>query len=332
MRNSQAHLQIPFLSPAAEAKRVWPACLPACRRLLLTLAVAVGASVAWHSAARAQVAAMVNGEPITALDLAQRQKFSEIATHKPQSRQDALDELIDEKLKLQIARHYALDISDKDVNSAYDGMATRAGLSSAQFSQALSQSGVNVLALKVKIKADIAWSTIIRGKFQSVLQVGQQDVRAALQSRKQDDASQVGYLYTLRQVLLLAPRGVPDTVLDARRKQAEELRNQFQSCEQGVPLVEAIKDATVRNPINRAAADVPAQQRQILDSTPVGHLTPPDVTQLGVEMFAVCGKQEIHGDSAAEREVRDQIANQRYEVQSKRYLEQLRRSAMIELR
>ncbi len=303
------------------------------RRLPISaLLVAIGFSTAWHSGAYAQVAAMVNGDPITAFDISQRQKFTEIAAHKPQSRQDALEELINEKLKLQIAKHYVLEITDKDVNSAFDGMATRAGLTAAQFSQALSQSGVSVAALKQKIKADIGWNAIVRGKFQSTLQVGQQDVQAALQSRKKDDKPDVGYLYTLRQVLLIAPRGVPDSVLDARRKQAEELRSQFQSCEQGIPLVRGLKDATIRNPINRASTDVAAQQRQVLDSTPIGHLTPPDVTPLGVEMFAVCARQESHGDSAAEREVRDQLANQRYEAQSKRYLSELRRSAMIEIR
>jgi peptidyl-prolyl cis-trans isomerase SurA len=286
----------------------------------------------WNSGALAQVAVMVNGEPITVFDITQRQKFTEIATHKPQPRQDAIEELINEKLKLQIAQHYVLTITDKDVNGAFETMASHAGLSAAQFSQALSQSGVSVPALKRKIRADIGWNAIVRGKFQPSLVVGQQDIRAALQSRKKEDTPEIAFMYSLRQILLIAPRGVPSSVLDARRKEAEELRTRFQSCEEGVPIAEAMKDVTVRNAIHRLSADVPNHQREILDSTPVGHLTPPDVTPLGVEMFAVCSKQETHGDSAAEREVRDQLANERYEAQSKRYLQELRRSAMIEVR
>lgn len=252
--------------------------------------------------------------------------------HKPQTRQDAIEELIDEKLKLQIAAHYVLNISDKDVNNAFETMATHAGLSGAQFTQALAQAGVSVAALKRKMRADIGWNAIVRGKFQPSLLVGQQDIQAALQSRKKDDTREVAYMYSLRQILLIAPRGIPDSLLDARRKEAEDLRARFQSCEEGIPIAEAVRDVTVRNAIHRLSADVPNRQREILDSTPVGHLTPPDVTPLGVEMFAVCSKQETHGDSAAEREVRDQLANERYEAQSKRYLQELRRSAMIEIR
>jgi peptidyl-prolyl cis-trans isomerase SurA len=297
---------------------------------------AAGVMTAWSFGVRAeiqtQVVALVNGEPITALDIAQRQKLTEISTHKAEPRQEALDELIDQKLKLQIAKHYVIDITDKDVESAYDGMSRRAGLTSAQFSQALSQAGISVEALKIKIRAEIGWGAIVRGKFQASLQVGEKDVAAAMQARKKDDKPDVAYLYTLRQILLIAPRGVPDSLLEARRHEAEGLRTQFQSCDQGIPVARALKDVAVRGAITRTSTDIPVQQRQVLDGTVVGHLTPPEVTQLGVEMFAVCAKQETHGDGAETHEVRDQIVAQRYEAQSKRYIQELRRAAMIEIR
>src|SRR5437660_6607150 len=96
------------------------------------------------SAGAQQVVVFVNGEPITTLDIEQRSKLTEISTHKAPPRQEVLDELIDEKLKLQVAKKYSLEITDKDVDNAFGGMARRAGLAAAQFSQALGQSGVNV--------------------------------------------------------------------------------------------------------------------------------------------------------------------------------------------
>lgn len=306
------------------------------RRATLAAVLAAGLMTPWTFAAQAevppQVVALVNGEPITALDIAQRQKLTEISAHKQQPRQEALDELIDQKLKLQIARHYVIDITDKDVENAFESMSRHAGLTSAQFSQALSQAGINVEALKIKIRADIGWGAIVRGKFQASLQVGEKDVKAALQARKKEDTPDVAYLYTLRQILLIAPRGVPDSLLEARRHEAEGLRTQFQSCDAGVPVARALKDVAVRSPIIRTSTDIPVQQRQVIDNTPVGHLTPPETTQLGVEMFAVCAKQETHGDGAQAHEVRDTIAAERYEAKAKRYLLELRRAAMIEVR
>jgi peptidyl-prolyl cis-trans isomerase SurA len=298
---------------------------------LFTASVVAAGSSGVRAEVQTQVIALVNGEPITALDVAQRQKLTEISTHKPQPRPEALDELIDQKLKLQIAKHYVIDITDKDVESAFDNMSRHAGLTSAQFSQALSQAGISVEALKIKIRAEIGWGAIVRGKFQASMLVGEKDVIAAMQGRK-NDKPDVAYLYTLRQILLIAPRGVPDSLLEARRHEAEGLRTQFQTCEQGVPIARALKDVAVRNAITRTSTDIPVQQRQVLDTTVVGHLTPPEVTQLGVEMFAVCAKQETHGDGAESHEVRDQIAAQRYEAQAKRYIQELRRAAMIEIR
>ena len=48
--------------------------------------------------ARAQIAALVNGEPITVVDISQRTRLIQLSTQKVPSRQEVLDELIDDKL------------------------------------------------------------------------------------------------------------------------------------------------------------------------------------------------------------------------------------------
>jgi len=280
-----------------------------------------------------QVAATVNGDIITTLDVAQRIKLTELSTHKTPSRQEALDELIDEKLKLQIAKRYIVEITDKDVNLAFDGIARRAGSTPQKFADSLTAAGISVPALKARIKADIAWSNIIRGKFQSSLQIGEKDVLDALQTRKKDDkAEAVTYQYALRQILFIVAGGSPGNVFEARAKDAEALRARFQNCEEGVPMARAMRDVAVREPIIRSSSDVPAQQRDVLDKTPVGHLTPPDITLQGVETFAICAKNQVSGESPGKREVRDELSNARFLAQAKRYLHELRRAAMIEIR
>ena len=47
-------------------------------------------------------------------------------------------------------------------------------------------------------------------------------------------------------------------------------------------------------------------------------------------MFALCDKKETKTDSPIKRELRDQIYSKRFEAESKRYLEEIRKSAMIE--
>ena len=75
------------------------------------------------------------------------------------------------------------------------------------------------------------------------------------------------------------------------------------------------------------------QQREVLNSTPVGRLTPPDVTQQGIELFAVCAKKaSMGGETPIKREARDKIGQERFQAQGKRYLQELRKTAMIEYR
>src|SRR5882762_9637705 len=88
-----------------------------CRRLL---AAALLVAAATTTAAVAQnVVAMVNGEPITALDIEQRSKFIQLSTQKTLPRQEILDELIDEKLKVREGKRWGIDTSDAEVEVAY---------------------------------------------------------------------------------------------------------------------------------------------------------------------------------------------------------------------
>jgi peptidyl-prolyl cis-trans isomerase SurA len=70
--------------------------------------------------------------------------------------------------------------------------------------------------------------------------------------------------------------------------------------------------------------------RGILDGTPLGHLTPPETTAEGVQMFAVCAKKETKTETPGMHEIRDQMFQQKFGVKAKHYLEDLRRAAMIE--
>jgi len=300
-------------------------------RLAATLVIAIGLTVAAHCGASAQtVLVFVNGEPITALDVDQRIKLIEVSAHKAPSRQEALDELIDEKLKVQVGKRYGLEIPDKDIESSFNTMARRAHQTSKQFAEGLSRAGINVAALKRRIKADMTWSSIIRGKFPSVNAVGEKDVLTAMESRKIEEKDAVSFQYTLREILFIVPRGSPPAVFEARRKQADELRHRFESCEQGVPFARALTDVAVREPARRTSLDIGAPQRAILDATPIGHLTPPEQTQQGIEMIAVCAKEKAGGDTVGMAQTREAMVAERYNAQAKRYLEQLRREAIIE--
>jgi peptidyl-prolyl cis-trans isomerase SurA len=300
---------------------------PLGRRLLAMLVVAVPMLATPVHAQ--QVVVIVNGEPITALDIEQRTKLVQMSsqTHKAPPRQEVIDQLIDEKLKVKEAKRFGLEITDSEVDSAFATMATRMRMTSDQLTQQLTRGGLTPGTLKSRIRADMVWPQLVRGRYQASLQIGEKDLLTATDAKSDD----VGYDYTLRPILFIVPPGSPETFVEGRKREAEGLRGRFQGCDEGITFARALKDVAVRDQVTRSSADIPAEQRKVLDGIEVGKLTAPEVTKVGVEMFAVCAKKQSSGDNTpGKRKARESIMAERYELRSKQYLQEVRRGAMIE--
>ena len=300
------------------------------RKILAATVLASAIMLALPTASRAQqVVAFVNGQPITNLDIEHRSKFLQLSTKKVPSRREVLDGLIDEILEITEARRFGLDISDADVDAQFDGVATRMGIDAAKLTQLLVNGGASADTLKRRLRAQIAWTNLVRGRYRASLEIRDKDVEAQLQL-KPEEKNGVGYEYIMRPVVFIVPRGSPDAAYEARKREADALRGRFTSCGEGVAFARALPDVAVRDQVSKYSADLAQQLRQILDGTAVGHLTPPEQTAEGIQMFAVCAKRETKSDTPEMREVRDQMFQQKFGAQAKRYLDSLRRQAMIE--
>jgi peptidyl-prolyl cis-trans isomerase SurA len=278
--------------------------------------------------AQAQVVVVANGSPITAYDIEQRGKLIQSSTHKKPTRQEIIQELIDDRLKIAKAKTYGLEVSDEDLNKAFASMATRQHISVKQFVGFLARAGIAPETIKARLRAELTWNELVRGKYAASLQVGESDVAKAM--RASNEPAAVGYIYTLYPVMVVVPSGSSEAVVAAKRHEAENLRTRFVNCKEGLDFARALRDVAVREPITRSSADLAPQLRDLLDKMEVGHLTSPDMTAQGLQMFAVCEKKATKTGSPAERELRNKIFAERFNQESQKYLEEIRKSAMIE--
>jgi peptidyl-prolyl cis-trans isomerase SurA len=277
------------------------------------------------------IACMVGGEPITGLDIEQRTKLNFLTTRKQMPKQEVLDELINEKVKLKEAKRFGVDPSASDVDQAFAGMSQRMRLSPEQLAKSLESQGVRPETLKARLKAEMVWGSLVRGRFKESLPVGEKDVNdAALQGGEptQTDA----FEYKLQPIVLIVPRGSAQTAIDQRRKEAESLRERVQSCEQANSYFKSMQNAAIRDIVTKTSADIPGPLRELLDKTPVGRLTPPEITKQGVEMVALCERKPTKVDTPKKREIREKMYAQKYEAKQKAYLADIRKAAMIECR
>lgn len=307
--------------------------LPRLLRLIIN-AVAILTLTAGFSQLHAQsVVVMVNGEPITNYDIEQRSKLNTLS-HKAATRQQVLEELIDEKVKIKEAKKFGVDPSSSDIDAAFGQMSSRMHVTADQLTKMLEAQNIRPETLKARIKADMVWGSLVRGRFKESLQVGEKDVAAAVQvnAEEKDKPQTESFEYQMRPIVLIVPRGAPAAAKETRRKEAEALRARVQTCDDANALFRSMQNATIRDTVVKTSADLPAPLREVLDKTPVGHLTAPETTKQGIEMVALCGRKPTTIDTPKKREVREKMFLEKYEKKQKAYLDEVRKAAMIEYR
>jgi peptidyl-prolyl cis-trans isomerase SurA len=295
---------------------------------ILALALLIGCD----SPLRAQsVAVMVNGEPITNYDIEQRSKLDFLSTHKQPSRQEVINELIDEKVKIKEGKKFGVDPSASDIEQSYTAMSSRMRITPDQLTKSLESQGIRADTLKARLKADMVWTSLVRGRFKESLVVGEKDVATAAQEGGEKTETEA-FEYKMQPIVLIVPRGSAPAAIEARRKEAEALRERVQSCEEANSYFKSMQNAAIRETVTKTSADIPGPLREVLDKAPIGHLTAPEITKQGVEMVALCGRKPTTVDTPKKREIRDKMYAQKYEAKSKAYLQDVRKAAMIEYR
>ncbi len=300
--------------------------------LIAGCAIVLGLLTSGASPLAAQtVAVMVNGEPITNYDIEQRTKLNFLTTHQQMSRQDVINELISEKVKVKEAKKFGVDPGTSDIDEAYAGMSSRMRITVDQLTKTLETQGIRPDTLKARLKAEMVWTSLVRGRYKESLQVGEKDVAAMAQEGGEAIQSEA-LEYKMQPIVLIVPRGSAPTAIELRKKEAENLRERVTTCEQANAYFKTMQNAAIRDSVTKTSADLPVPLRELLDKTPIGHLTPPEVTKQGVEMVALCDRKPTKIDSPKKKEIREKMFVQKFEAKSKAYLDEIRKAAMIEYR
>lgn len=308
--------------------------VPVAPPVVVSLAAAVllaGPAVA-PAGAQTSIVAVVNGEPITTYDLAQREKLLRLTGVNSGIRQAALDELINEKVQLQAAKAVRIVPTDAQVDEAVSDLAGRVKMSASQLSAALSQQGVNIATLRERLRAQIAFHMLVRARFQATMTVTEQDLVAALLADDSLEKIIDTFEYDLEQVVIALPENPSPQRLAQAKSIAQTLRSRFTSCEAGLQLARDTREVVVRPFGRRSEAELNRQAAEAVKEVAVGHLSEPIEQPRGLVMFAVCDKKQIRSSNAAMKALEPALTEERGDAFTKQYLRQLRRDAVIERR
>ncbi len=131
--------------------------------------------------------AIVNNDVITDTDVEQRLNLVLAAnggqideTERNRLRLQVIRNLIDEKLQIQEAASKDIKITDEEVEQAYKRVATNFKKSPTDFEAFLRSGGSAPGALKGQIRAELAWSRLLRRKVEPMVNVGDDEVQSVI--------------------------------------------------------------------------------------------------------------------------------------------------------
>ncbi len=244
------------------------------------------------------VIAVVNDDPISFTDVRQRAQLLllSLGGRQPTPEQiqqvtaQALEQLIDEKLQLQEAAEFEVEISDGEIADSINRLAQQSGLTRDSLVQSLLQSGVNPTSLEEQTRADIAWRRIMSGLYGSRIRISDNQIQEQL-NRLRADAKKEQYLAS--EIFLYAP--TPED-----QEQALAAANSIlQQLEQGAPFdvaaqrFSAAPTAATGGDMGWIVLDdIDDARKDAMQALTGPGFTPPVVVEDGVYLISVRAKRD----------------------------------------
>lgn len=129
------------------------------------------------------IAAIVNDEAITFNDIENRMRLYMLGAPanlpeaaKQQVLQQATYKLVDERLQMQEARNLNIAVDKKLIDDAFATVAAQNKADPEEFRKRLAQAGVQPSTLEDQIRADLAWSQVVRRKLRPQITISENEI------------------------------------------------------------------------------------------------------------------------------------------------------------
>ncbi|WP_353627881.1 peptidylprolyl isomerase [Sulfitobacter sp. TCYB15] len=124
--------------------------------------------------------AKVNESVVTEFEVQQRQRFLEVLNAPGATREGALTSLIDERLRNEAVAEAGIELTPQGIDDSLAEFASRADLSTEEFTQALGQSGVSRETFRDFVVNSVGWRELVRARYASRVQITDAEINRAL--------------------------------------------------------------------------------------------------------------------------------------------------------
>lgn len=140
-----------------------------------------------------KIAATVNGEMVSNKDLQERANLFSLTTgmminekNKKMVSEKVMQNVIDEKIKLQEAEKQNVRVSDKEIREAYQNFEKSNGVPAGKFANVLKEYHVSRDVFMTQIKANLLWNKLVTQRMGSNIDVSVKEVNEEMERIKKD--------------------------------------------------------------------------------------------------------------------------------------------------
>ncbi|MGE0239080.1 MAG: hypothetical protein AB7F09_21795 [Parvibaculaceae bacterium] len=307
---------------------------------LLFAAAVAACAFASATTARAQgqgVLVTVNDLPVTSFDVEQRVKLNAILGRNQgtaaEQRKRALQNLIDDVIKLAEAKKYNAAPNDKAIDAQVDKMAKGSNTDAKGLAAQLKAKGSSMSALRKLVAAQISFNRLISGMYKVKVEVDQAEVDKKYNEYANDPRLKPVTVYEILEVEMPVENtseAMAQQLFMARAADAAQYRQAFKGCGNARAAASGIFNVRIGKRMQADGQKLPKPLKAALDKAGPGGLIGPARSKNGIQMIAFCGKKSIAPEKPTRQQIEMMLTNKKYDVYEERYMRELRRNAFIE--
>ena len=306
--------------------------------LLLCLALAGGKALAQSQGNDTlRPAAVVNDELISVLDLVMRTRLAILGSgvqDTPEIRRriarQVLLRLIDERLQMQEAARLSIAVTDDQVNQALEQIASQNNMGGQQFLQALRNANILPSALLDQIRAELTWQNVVQTSLRRDVEIRPQEVDAVVERiLGGSDHRQ----YRVAEIVLTVP--------DAQQEEEvwQNALRLVQEARDGANFSGLARQFSESGTANLggdlgwvSGGQLQEELNEILTEMSPGQISDPIRTLTGFTILLLRDTRDATEDSIDREKIEQSLAQERLSQLAQRRLQELRRSASIDIR
>jgi len=249
----------------------------------------------------------------------------------PKFKQEAQEELIEERLKLQEAKRNGIEITDPEVKRMMKTISDRNKMTEEQFAEHVKSLGFDVSTMQERTRAQAAWRELVRRRFAAQISVTNRDIDKMISATASESGEDTIELQ-VQKITLPMPAKPDQGTMAKRYAEADGLRQRLDSCKSMASMAKDVGSARFEDLKYIKPSAIPEPTRSMLLNARDGDVLPPAAAAAGIEIYAVCGRRALKADEKEREKAQEELSQREFEIAAKRHLRDLRQDAHIEFR